>query len=310
MPDWFRRRTPQPMNERSPDVPAGAFTKCAKCGHILYAKDFERELKVCLRCGHHHRLTADERIEYTVDPDSFRETNAGLATADPLRFPDYAAKAERGREAAGRNDALVTGTARIGGYPCVFAVADFTFMGGSMGSVFGEKFVRAADQAIESKLPFVLFCASGGARMQEGLFGLMQMAKTSAAVAQLGEAAVPYLVVLTDPTTGGAFASFASLGDVILAEPGAYVAFAGTRVAQQAQTHKPPPGYQTSEFQQERGMVDRVTPRKELKDTLARLLSFFGGQSGSNGEEAAAGYGDTKNPAGIASASRNGRGQA
>jgi acetyl-CoA carboxylase carboxyl transferase subunit beta len=273
MPDWFRRRAPQ----STPDaVPAGVFTKCDKCGHILYAKEFERDLKVCARCGHHHKLTADERIAATVDEGSFVERDAGLVTTDPLAFPDYAAKEKKGREATGRGDALVTGTGRIEGFPCALGVADFRFMGGSMGSVFGEKFVRAAEHAVENKLPFVVFCASGGARMQEGLFGLMQMAKTSAAVALLGENKLPYVVVLTDPTTGGAFASFASLGDVIFAEPGAYVAFAGARVAQQAQTHKPPPHYQTSEFQLEHGMVDRVVPRKELPTTLARSLAFFG----------------------------------
>lgn len=286
MPDWFRRRhsTPPVVPDGTGDaaagapaaaVPHGLFTKCEKCGHLMPTKDFERDLRVCVRCGHHHKLSADERIAATVDPHSFVETDVDLAPADPLGFPDYAAKIEKGRLASGRNDALVTGTARVNGHGCVLAVADFAFMGGSMGSVFGEKFVRAADRALTSKQPLVCFCASGGARMQEGLFGLMQMAKTSAAVAQLAEAGVAYVVVLTNPTTGGALASFASLGDVILAEPGAMVAFAGARVASQAQTHKPPANYQTSEFQQEHGMVDRVTPRKELPATLARVLAFF-----------------------------------
>jgi acetyl-CoA carboxylase carboxyl transferase subunit beta len=290
MPDWFRRRhsaTPVVPNESgeaaafdtpaslAAAVPHGLFTKCEKCGHLMPTKDFERDLRVCVRCGHHHKLSADERIAATVDTDSFFETNADLVSADPLVFPDYAAKIEKGQKSSGRSDALVTGTARVNGYGCVLAVADFAFMGGSMGSVFGEKFVRAADLALSTKQPLVCFCASGGARMQEGLFGLMQMAKTSAAVAHLAEAGVAYVVVLTNPTTGGALASFASLGDVILAEPGATVAFAGARVASQAQTHKPPANYQTAEFQQEHGMVDRVTPRKELPATLARVLAFF-----------------------------------
>ena len=292
MPDWFRRRhAPSGVQNGSQttgvaDVPAGVFTKCEKCAHILYTKDFERDLKVCARCGHHHKLSADERIAHIADPGSFRESDAQISSVDPLGFPDYAAKAEKGVKVSGRQDALVTGTAQIGGYGCVLGVVDFRFIGGSMGSVFGEKFVRAAEQALDKKLPYVVFCASGGARMQEGLLGLMQMAKTSAAVAQLAEAGVPYISVLTDPTTGGAFASFASLGDIILAEPQAYVAFAGTRVAQQAQTHKPPTNYQTSEFQMEHGMVDRVVARKELQTTLARALMFFGAPQ-SSVEEAA-----------------------
>ena len=297
MPDWFGKRSKARQNgaavvdadkgravvgQEAGDVPAvspvpeGAFTKCVKCGALLYTKDFERDLKVCVKCGHHHRLSASERIAYTVDEASFVERDADLMPVDPLNFPDYKAKITKGAAASGREDALVIGTAAINGRPCVLAVADFAFMGGSMGSVFGEKFVRAADLAQEKKIPFVVFCASGGARMQEGLFGLMQMAKTSMAVALLAEEKVPYVVVLTDPTTGGAFASFASLGDVIYAEPGAYVAFAGTRVAQQAQSQKPPANYQTAEFQEEHGMLDRIVPRKEMANTLFRTLSFFG----------------------------------
>ncbi len=298
MPDWFKRRTPhgappvqaqtareaqashdaatETVAQATAAIPEGAFTKCAKCGHILYAKDFERDLKVCSKCGHHHRLTADERIAFTVDEGSWVEWDREVASVDPLGFPEYAAKAEKGRKTTGRNDVLVSGTASIGGQACALLVADFAFMGGSMGSAFGEKFARGADRAIAQKIPLVIFCASGGARMQEGLFGLMQMAKTSALVAQLAEEKIPYVVVLTDPTTGGAFASFASLGDVIYAEPGAYVAFAGTRVAQQAQTQKPPANYQTAEFQHEHGMVDKIVARKELPTTLARTLAFFG----------------------------------
>lgn len=319
MPDWFRRRSAaantspntlpgangalgndDPRPSLSEAVPHGLFTKCEKCGHLLATKDFERDLKVCARCGHHHRLGADERIAAIVDPDTWAERDADLAAADPLGFPDYGEKIEKGRRASGRNDALVTGDAHIGGHACVLGVADFAFMGGSMGSVFGEKFVRAAERALERQQPFVVFCASGGARMQEGLFGLMQMAKTSAAVARLAQAGVPYVVMLTSPTTGGALASFASLGDVILAEPGATVAFAGARVASQAQTHKPPANYQTSEFQMEHGMVDRVTPRKELPTTLARVLAFFAPAGNEQADDAA--------PAVFAAAASNGTG--
>jgi len=323
MPDWFRRRPSSPpagedAEQRrgrhaatSAAVPAGLFVKCDKCGHLLPTKEFERDLRVCARCGHHHKLTADERIAAIADADSFRELNAHLRSEDALAFPDYAAKLEKGEQASGRKDGLVTGTARIGGYGCVLGVVDFRFMGGSMGSVFGEKFVRAAEHALARKLPFVVFCASGGARMQEGLLGLMQMAKTSAAVARLCEAGVPYLVVLTDPTTGGAFASFASLGDVILAEPGAHLAFAGARVAQQAaQTHKPPANYQTSEFQEERGMVDRVVPRKELPATLTRVLAFFPTSEPSSPNGEAALNGTTSAAAAATAGARNGKGQA
>jgi acetyl-CoA carboxylase carboxyl transferase subunit beta len=332
MPDWFRRRPNAAEAPRDPAapaaapaaaIPAGTFAKCEKCSQILYVPEFERDLKVCAKCGHHHKLSADERIAFTADPGSFRERDREIAAADPLGFPDYAAKLAAGREKTGREDGLVTGIARIGGFPCVLGVVDFGFgrLAGTMGSAFGEKFARAAEHAADKRLPFVIFCASGGARMQEGLFGLMQMAKTSAAVAQMAEARAPYLVVLTDPTTGGALASFASLGDLVFAEPGAYVAFAGTRVAQQAQTHKPPPDYQTSEFQQARGMVDRVVPRKELQTTLARALAFFGcgadagdGDSATDGGGAAGAADATAAPAApllaTPAAGRNGKGRA
>ncbi|MDX1935458.1 MAG: acetyl-CoA carboxylase carboxyltransferase subunit beta [Capsulimonadales bacterium] len=292
MPDWFKRRsninenkdnepTVPPPKTPSPSgvIPEGAFTKCQKCGAILYTKDFERDLKVCPKCGHHHRLTADERIAFTLDEGSFLEFGNDFEAVDILDFPEYGAKLDLGRRhASGRNDGLVTGFGSIGGWPCVFGTVDFGFarLAGTMGSVFGEKFDRAADAALEKRLPFVLFCASGGARMQEGLFGLMQMAKTSAALSLLAQEAIPYVVILTDPTTGGAIASYASLGDVIYAEPGATVAFAGDRVASQAQTHKPPANYKTAEFYLEHGMIDRIVPRKEIPVTLTRTLSFFG----------------------------------
>jgi acetyl-CoA carboxylase carboxyl transferase subunit beta len=288
MPDWFRRRSnindrsdaapPRPPSP-SAAIPEGLFTNCKKCNAILYTKDFERDLKVCPKCGFHHRLTADERIEYTLDEGSFVEFGNDFEAVDTLNFPDYKIKLDAGKQdPSGRNDGLVTGYAAIGGWPCVFGTVDFGFarLAGTMGSVFGEKFVRATDAALEKHLPFVLFCASGGARMQEGLLGLMQMAKTSASLALMQEAAVPYIVILTDPTTGGALASYASLGDVIYAEPGANVAFAGDRVASQAQTHKPPANYKTAEFYLEHGMIDRIIPRKEIPITLTRTLAFFG----------------------------------
>jgi acetyl-CoA carboxylase carboxyl transferase subunit beta len=343
MPDWFRRRSksepqspqtrqgdgggepPQAPPSASAAIPEGAFTKCAKCAAILYVKDFERDMKVCAKCGHHHRLGADDRIAYTVDEGTWSEFGNDFFADDPLEFPEYAGKLALGREnPKGRNDGLATGYARIGGSPCILGVVDFGYarLAGTMGSVFGEKFVRATDRAIAERLPFICFCASGGARMQEGLFGLMQMAKTSAAVAQLAENGIPYIVVLTDPTTGGAFASFASLGDVIFSEPGAYVAFAGQRVAQQAQTVKPPANYQTAEFQWEHGMVDKVVPRKEMALILGRTLRFFGvaGESGSESTPRLNGTGEanedgllpiaTGEPVDAETAARNGLGGA
>jgi acetyl-CoA carboxylase carboxyl transferase subunit beta len=288
MPDWFKRRseinrTGDTVETKQPSpftsLPEGLYTNCKKCNAIIYVKDFERDLKVCPKCGFHHQLSADERVACTLDEGSFREFGNDFQTVDILDFPNYRAKLDAVEQhPSHRNDGLVTGYGTIGGWPCIFGTVDFGFarLAGTMGSVFGEKFVRAADAALERQLPFVLFCASGGARMQEGLFGLMQMAKTSAALALMQEAAIPYVVILTDPTTGGALASYASLGDVIYAEPGATVAFAGDRVASQAQTHKPPANYKTAEFYLEHGMIDRVVPRKEMPMTLTRTLSFFG----------------------------------
>lgn len=274
MPDWFRRSA-------SPEVPEGAFVRCAnpKCAAILYTKDFERDFKVCPKCGHHHRLTADERIALTADEGSFVEFDrATLRGVDFLTFPGYADKLRVGEDTEDpRTDGLVTGTALIGGNPCVLAVSDFEWgrLAGTMGSVFGEKFARAADRALDEKSALITFCASGGARMQEGLTSLMQMAKTSLSVAQLAQAKVPYIVVLTHPSTGGAVASYASLGDVIYAEPGATVGLSGERVAAQAQSAKPPANYRTAEFLQEHGQVDKIIPRRELTLTLAKTLAFL-----------------------------------
>ena len=269
---------PERLRRSGAEVPEGAFTQCDQCKAILYTKDFERDLKVCARCGHHHPLTADERLACTVDDDSFVEFGNEFVADDPLRFPGYAAKLESGYTAEPRrNDGLVTGTATVGGRPCVVAISDFGWgrLAGTMGSVFGEKFVRAADRARDDRSALIAFCASGGARMQEGLVSLMQMAKTSLAVAQLGEARIPYIVVLTHPSIGGAVASYASLGDVIYAEPGATVALSGERVAAQAQTQKVPAHYRTAEFALEHGMLDRIIARRELASTLGRTLAFL-----------------------------------
>ncbi len=253
------------------------WVQCAKCKKILFLPDFERAMKVCSYCGHHHRLRARERIAFTVDPDSFQETDHDLLPSDPLGFPDYAEKLEKGRQSAGENEAIITGIATIHGHELVIGVMDFNFMGGSMGSVVGEKVVRCFELGIERRLPVVLFCSSGGARMQEGLISLMQMAKTTASVERFHRERLPYIAVFTDPTMAGVLASFASLADVILAEPGALVGFAGQRVAAQASIGKAPANFQTAEFQYEHGMIDLIVPRSQIRPTLAYLLEVFAG---------------------------------
>ena len=270
---WFGRRA---RNTTAMDsVPEGIATKCEKCGTIQFARDFEKNLQVCGRCGFHHRLTAGERIEITADPDSFYEVDSELFSRDPLNFPDYRQKYEKARENTGLGEAIVTGTCTIEGRSTVLGVADFTFIGGSMGSVVGEKIARAADKALEEGIPLILFSASGGARMHEGILALMQMSKTSAAVAMLDKARIPYISVLTDPTTGGVFASYAAIGDIILAEPGATIGFAGRRVGNQDVGQRLPENFQTSEYQHEHGMIDRIVPRKDMRQALGSLLAFF-----------------------------------
>lgn len=238
-------------------------------------RDVERNLHVCPKCDYHHTLSARDRLELTVDKDSFEEMDAQLISVDPLSYPSYQEKLTSDREKTGQNDAIVTGRARIDGRAVAVGVMEFGFRAGSMGSVVGEKIVRLMEMAERERLPVVMFTASGGARMQEGLLSLMQMAKTSAAVARLDRAAVPYIVVLTHPTTGGVFAAYASLGDVILAEPGATLGLAGRRVGNQDMGVKLPDDFQTSEFHFRCGMIDRIVPRKEMRATLSKFLAFF-----------------------------------
>jgi acetyl-CoA carboxylase carboxyl transferase subunit beta len=269
---WFGRHKKHRVME---SVPEGIASKCVGCERIIFARDMERNLQVCPKCGYHHRLNAQERLEITVDEESFVEMDAPLASRDPLSFPEYAGKLAKARAVSTSSEAIVTGKAAIEGHPLIIGVADFGYMGGSMGSVVGEKIARAMERGLRERLPVVMFTSSGGARMQEGLYSLMQMAKTSAAAGKLDRAGVPYIVVLTDPTTGGVYASYACLGDVILAEPGAIVGFAGRRVGNQDAGGRLPDNFQTSEFQLEHGMVDRIVPRKELRAALASLLAFF-----------------------------------
>lgn len=275
---WFgKAKAARKTARQSVDaLPDGLWTKCPKCNEILFNKELDKNLRVCNKCGYHYKLGAWERIQITVDDGAFTELNAELGTANPLDFPEYDAKIAKGRMMTGLPDPMVTGLGEIAGRRVAVGVADFKFMGGSMGSAYGEKIVRLIETALEQKLPVIMFTTSGGARMQEGILSLMQMAKTAAACARLHEAKLPYIVVFTDPTTAGVHASFASIGDFIFAEPGALVGFAGARVAQQAGVVHRPENFQTSEFQLEHGMIDRVVPRRELKSTLVKVLQFCG----------------------------------
>ncbi len=275
---WFRKKPKfphLPAAHNAAQVPDGVATKCARCGEILFTKDFEKNLKVCTHCGFHHKLTAQERVAYTVDEDTWQEFAQDLRSTDSLHFKDYAAKLDKLAESTGLTDGVLVGTAAVGGVPVVLGVTDFRFIGGSMGSVAGEKFVRATEEAVTRRLPLVFFVTSGGARMQEGLLSLMQMAKTSAACARLAEAKLPYLVVMTDPTMAGVLASYASLGDIHLAEPGATIGFAGQRVVAQAGVQKPPSDYQTAEWQMAHGHIDQVVARRDLPQTIASLLRLL-----------------------------------
>lgn len=252
-----------------------AFLHCAKCKKVLLTKEFEKNLRVCPNCDHHHRLGSDERIRITFDEGSFEELDADMRSADPLEFPEYLDKLTSAEAKTHRHDSIVRGRAAIDGIPVSAAVSDFAFMGGSMGSAAGERITRTLELAAEEAIPAVIFTASGGARMQEGLFSLMQMAKTSAACERLSKIA-PFVCVFTDPTMAGVLASYASLADVILAEPGALVGFAGARVAAQAGVGgKLPDNFQTSEFNLEHGMVDKIVRRKDIRPTLANILSHL-----------------------------------
>lgn len=283
---------PRPRSRFSPRawvgqraVPANLWVRCGndRCKELIYIREFEKNLRVCQKCQHHARLPSGERIAQLLDEGSFREEDRGLRPGDPLGFVSagqrYQEKLVETQEKTGLQEAVICGTGAIEGAAVRIAVADFSFMGASMGSVVGEKVARAIERSIDDRLPFLAVCSSGGARMHEGIFSLMQMAKTSAALAKLGDAHVPFFCLLTDPTTGGVTASFAGLGDVMIAEPGALVGFAGPRVIEQITKQKLPPGTQRAEFQLEHGMIDKVVHRRDLRPTLGRLLRLYTGQS-------------------------------
>jgi acetyl-CoA carboxylase carboxyl transferase subunit beta len=280
--DWFKareqRRYTTPTAVPTADVPDGVWVRCEGCKRTLYMGDLERSAMVCPSCGKHHDITAPERLEMLVDEGSFVEEDAGMRSADPLGFTSgkaYADQVAAAEERTGLTEALIGGTATIGGHAVVIGVMDFRFIGASMGSVVGEKITRAFERALELRRPLVLVTASGGARMQEGMLSLMQMAKTSAAAARLAEARVPYIAVLTNPTMGGVTASFASVADILVAEPGALIGFAGPRLVEQTIRKSLPKGFQTSEALLANGMVDMVVDRRDMADAVASLLAYL-----------------------------------
>jgi len=259
-------------------VPSGLWTKCEKCNEIIYKKELENNFRVCPKCGYYFRLIAKQRLRLLVDPRSFREEFANLKPGDPLGFvavQSYKDRLKQDQKKTGLADAVICGEGRIGKHKVAIAVLDFDFMGGSMASVVGEKVTRLIEKAIKKKIPVVIVSSSGGARMQEGVLSLMQMAKTSAALGLLGRKRIPFISILSNPTTGGVSASFAMLGDIIIAEPKALIGFAGPRVIEQTIKQKLPEGFQTSEFLLQHGLIDMIVERKELKNTVAKLLGLF-----------------------------------
>ncbi len=277
---WFERLIPSKIRTtgRSRSVPEGVWCKCPSCDNVLYRAELERNLMVCPKCDHHQRIGARSRLESFLDEADRHEIATEVKPTDTLRFKDskrYKDRIVQAQKSTGENDALLAMQGSLKGLPLVAVAFDFNFMGGSMGSVVGEKFVRAAKLALAKKIPLVCFSASGGARMQEGLFSLMQMAKTSAVLTQLADAKVPFVSVMTDPTMGGVSASLAMLGDINVAEPKALIGFAGPRVIEQTVREKLPEGFQRSEFLLEHGAIDLIVDRRQMRDRLHNLLSMM-----------------------------------
>jgi len=276
---WFKKeRKPRTSERVKLEIPADAWEKCDQCGHIDIRDRFTAAFNVCPNCGHHRRIRAQDYIDIFVDEGSWHELDALLRSTDPLRFENYRERMELAMKKAGPLEGVRTGYARLDGMAIDLGVMDFNFMGGSMGSVVGEKIARLTRRSVEKRVPLIILSASGGARMQEGVLSLMQMAKTSVEIARLRDARVPFISILTNPTTGGVSASYAMQADVTLAEPGAVIGFAGPRVIKQTIGQDLPEGFQTSEFLLEHGMVDAVVPRSELRDTAAQLLRHMAGR--------------------------------
>ena len=282
---WFQKILPPKIKRRASadkkSMPEGLWSKCPACNEVLYRADLESNLEVCPKCGHHHRIGARRRVALLLDAEGQHEIGAHVSSLDPLKFKDgkkYPDRLKEAQAATSETDALVVVGGSIRAVPVVVAAFEFKFMGGSMGSVVGERFVQGVEAAIESGSAYICFSASGGARMQEGLFSLMQMAKTSAALTQLSRHRLPFISVLTDPTMGGVSASFAMLGDLIVAEPNALIGFAGPRVIEQTVRETLPEGFQRAEFLLEKGAVDRIIDRREMRDELAAMLSMMMGR--------------------------------
>jgi len=281
---WFKKeKKPRlPQRERL-EIPPDVWEKCEACGHTDIREKFIRNSNVCPNCDYHRRIRANDYCNLLLDEGSTEELELSIRSTDPLGFPEYPARLKKATANAGEGDALLAATGTIEGLPTNLGVMDFAFMGGSMGSVVGEKIARLGQRSLERKHPLVVICASGGARMQEGVLSLMQMAKVSAVLAQLAERRLPYIVILTNPTTGGVSASYAMLGDAILAEPGAVIGFAGPRVIKQTLGQDLPEGFQTAEFLLDHGMVDQVVHRRELKHTVGQLLRHMSGRPAATG---------------------------
>jgi len=273
---WFKRK--EPKIEKKVKIPEGLWVKCDNCKEIIYRKELENNFKVCPKCHYHFRISACERISLLTDSGSFTELDPELTSPDPLGFKDvisYKERLQENEKKSGLKEAAIYGDAKINGRDIVIAVLDFSFMGGSMGTVVGEKITRAAERAIQRKVPLIIVSSSGGARMQEGMFSLMQMVKTAQAIGKVKESGILYISVLTDPTFGGVTASFAMLGDIIIAELRSLIGFAGPRVIQETIKQQLPEGFQRAEFLLEHGMVDIVAERKELKNTISKLIDMF-----------------------------------
>lgn len=268
----------KPLNNKR-SIPDGVWTKCEKCKAIIFDKEFKQSYKVCPKCDFHHRLTCNERIYQLIDANTFKELNPNLKTEDKLKFKSeetYDEYYKRNCEKTNLNEAIVTGTGRLDGKKVSIGVMDFNFMGGSMGTVVGEKVTLAVENSLKNNLPLILVTASGGARMQEGMLSLLQMAKTSASIAKLREKKIPFITLLTNPTTGGVLASYATQSDIIIAEPNALIGFTGSRVIEKTIKQRLPEGFQTAEFLFKHGMIDLIIKRIDQKEILSRFLDFFG----------------------------------
>jgi acetyl-CoA carboxylase carboxyl transferase subunit beta len=271
----FKKRSIKSLGKKKSDMPEGLWHKCPDCGAIIHEADMKQRFRVCPKCEYHFKMTSGERIEMLTDPGSFEEIDANLETVDALGFKAYPEKIKNYQKQTGLKDAVICGRANITQMPVVIAVMDFRFLGASMGSVVGEKVTRAIELATKEERGIIIISASGGARMHEGILSLMQMAKTSGALARHHRAGLPYISVLTDPTTGGVTASFATLGDIILAEPKCMIGFAGPRVVKETTHQNLPPGFQTAEFMMEHGLIDIIVQRSDMRDRLGRLLKFM-----------------------------------